>query len=81
MKKNIFQIPAGLNYFDMVEAFQKHLVSTSLKTTQGHVTHAAELLGIERTTLVEIRKRLKFEMKPSYRKLYMPSKWFGGGDE
>jgi DNA-binding NtrC family response regulator len=45
-----------------IRAVERHFVSQALTLSSGNVSHAAELLGVNRTTLVEMRRRLGFTL-------------------
>jgi transcriptional regulator with PAS, ATPase and Fis domain len=49
--------PEGMSFFDMRDCFERFIVADALER-HGTNTKAAIALGIERTTLVEIKKRL-----------------------
>lgn len=46
------------SYYDRVEDFERKLVLEALSITQGNYNRAAQILGVHRTTLVEISRRL-----------------------
>jgi DNA-binding protein Fis len=49
---------SGLDLKSVVTAFENHLVDQALARTEGNKNRASELLGMNRTTLVEkLRKR------------------------
>jgi DNA-binding NtrC family response regulator len=55
-------IPAdGLDFDDMVQSFERRLLSKALDRTHGVKSKAAELLHMNRTTLVEKVKKLRLE--------------------
>jgi DNA-binding NtrC family response regulator len=55
-------IPAdGLDFDDMVQTFERRLLSKALDRTHGVKSKAAELLHMNRTTLVEKVKKLRLE--------------------
>jgi len=41
-------------YHQAVEAFKKHLIRTTLASTNGNRTHAARALGLQRTYLLRL---------------------------
>lgn len=48
----------GLNLFDVITHLENQLIDQALLRTQGNRTWAAEMLGLNRPTLVEkLRKR------------------------
>jgi len=51
----------GLGFSDAVEQFQKSLIVSALKETNGNKAKAAERLRMNRTTLVEKIKRLQLD--------------------
>jgi DNA-binding NtrC family response regulator len=55
----------GINFNDMVEQFEKNLLLTALKKTNGVKNRAAKLLNLNRTTLVEKLKRYGLADKDS----------------
>ena len=48
----------GRSYDEAVRAFQRTLIERALATSQGVVSHAAKLLGMERSRLAKLKKRL-----------------------
>jgi len=56
----------GLNFNDMVEQFEKNLLLTALKKTNGVKNRAAKLLNLNRTTLVEKLKRYGLAVKDGH---------------
>ena len=53
-----FELPdSGVNFRDLVTAFEDHLLSQALNRTSGNKNKASELLKMNRTTLVEKLKR------------------------
>ncbi len=48
---------AGVNLSSAVESYQNHLIRQALVRTGGNKNRAAQLLGLNRTTLVEIIRR------------------------
>jgi DNA-binding NtrC family response regulator len=56
------EIPnSGLDFDDAVQAFERQLLTKALERTQGVKSKAAELLNMNRTTLVEKVKKLRLE--------------------
>lgn len=53
--------PDGLNFDNTVQDFERQLLSKALERTQGVKSKAAELLHMNRTTLVEKVKKLSLE--------------------
>jgi DNA-binding NtrC family response regulator len=51
----------GLDFDDAVQAFEKQLLTKALERTRGVKSKAAELLHMNRTTLVEKVKKLRLE--------------------
>jgi DNA-binding NtrC family response regulator len=51
----------GLNFDDAVQAFERQLLTKALQRTHGVKSKAAELLSMNRTTLVEKVKKLQLE--------------------
>jgi DNA-binding NtrC family response regulator len=51
----------GLDFDDAVQAFERQLLTKALERTQGVKAKAAELLHMNRTTLVEKVKKLRLE--------------------
>ena len=52
------QLPdAGVDLFSAVESYQNNLIKQALARTGGNKNRAAQLLGLNRTTLVEMLKR------------------------
>jgi len=56
-----FQFDESIGFNDSVDNFQKYLILKALKKTGGVKAQAAELLKINRTTLVEKIKKLQIE--------------------
>ena len=52
---------AGLDFDDAVQTFEKQLLTKALQRTQGVKSKAAQLLHMNRTTLVEKVKKLRLE--------------------
>jgi DNA-binding NtrC family response regulator len=52
---------SGLDFDDAVQAFERQLLTKALERTQGVKSKAAELLHMNRTTLVEKVKKLRLE--------------------
>jgi transcriptional regulator with PAS, ATPase and Fis domain len=50
---------AGTDLFQMVEQYENHLIRQALSRTGGNKNRAAQLLNLNRTTLVEMIKRKK----------------------
>ena len=48
--------PLALGYRDAVKSFQKDLVERALLATAGHLTRAADLLGIPRVQLEKLAR-------------------------
>ncbi|MFB3925587.1 MAG: sigma-54-dependent transcriptional regulator [Syntrophales bacterium] len=60
--RNHIEVPEeGLNFNDMVDQFEKDLLSKALMKTGGAKKKAAELLHLNRTTFVEKLKRFKIQ--------------------
>ena len=56
------QLPAtGLNFRDVVEDFETHLIVQALEQTHWNKNRAAQLLGMNRTTLIEKIKKKRLE--------------------
>jgi DNA-binding NtrC family response regulator len=51
----------GIDFDGAVQAFERHLLSKALERTHGVKSKAAELLQMNRTTLVEKVKKLRLE--------------------
>ncbi|MBX3204498.1 MAG: sigma-54-dependent Fis family transcriptional regulator [Labilithrix sp.] len=47
----------GVELFNAVESYQKNLIRQALERTDGNKNRAAQLLGVNRTTLVEMIRR------------------------
>jgi sigma-54 specific flagellar transcriptional regulator A len=47
----------GFDLFTAAESYQNHLIRQALGRTGGNKNRAAQLLGLNRTTLVEIIRR------------------------
>lgn len=60
-----FQFDESIGFNDAVDNFQRHLILKALKKTGGVKAKAAELLKINRTTLVEKIKKLEIEFVAS----------------
>ena len=52
-------ISRGINLHEEMRTFEVHLIQSALERTGGHQTRAAQLLGINLTTLHNKLKRLK----------------------
>jgi DNA-binding NtrC family response regulator len=53
--------PTGLNFRDVVEDFETHLIVQALEQTHWNKNRAAQLLGMNRTTLIEKIKKKGLE--------------------
>lgn len=51
----------GLDFYEVVEEFERHLIAEALRRTGGNQRRAARLLRLKETTLAAMRKRLKVE--------------------
>ncbi len=58
---NVDMPDAGLDFDTIVQTFEKQLLTKALEKTQGVKSKAAELLHMNRTTLVEKVKKLQLE--------------------
>jgi DNA-binding NtrC family response regulator len=54
----------GINLDDVVASVERELVRQSLQIARGNHSHAAELLGLKRTTFLDKLKRLKLNGEP-----------------
>jgi DNA-binding NtrC family response regulator len=54
----------GISLPDEIRAFETHLIQSALERTGGHQTKAAQLLGINLTTLHNKLKRLNISPEP-----------------
>jgi DNA-binding NtrC family response regulator len=54
----------GISLPDEIRAFETHLIQSALERTGGHQTRAAQLLGINLTTLHNKLKRLNISPEP-----------------
>jgi transcriptional regulator with PAS, ATPase and Fis domain len=61
MVPNIDVPDEGLDFDTVVQSFEKQLLTKALEKTQGVKSKAAELLHMNRTTLVEKVKKLRLE--------------------
>lgn len=60
---NSFALPEdGINFKDIVTAFEDHLLKQALQRTSGNKNKASELLQMNRTTLVEKLKKRNLQM-------------------
>lgn len=57
-------LSAGVRLYDEVQRFEKSLIEGALKLTGGHQTQAAQLLGVNLTTLNSKIKRYHISAKP-----------------
>jgi len=57
--------PSGLCFRDVVEDFETHLILQALGQTHWNKNRAAQLLGLNRTTLIEKIKKKGLEPEPS----------------
>ncbi len=55
---NVGVTEAGLDFYDVVEEFERALISSALHLTAGNQRRAARLLHLKETTLAAMRKRL-----------------------
>lgn len=55
-------ISKGINLHDEMRMFEVHLIQSALERTGGHQTRAAQLLGINLTTLHNKLKRLNISL-------------------
>ncbi len=52
-------LPSGVDMREEIERYQQMMIRTALERTGGNRKAAAEMLGLNRTTLVEMLKRMK----------------------
>jgi DNA-binding NtrC family response regulator len=57
--------PTGLSFRDVVEDFETHLILQALEQTHWNKNRAAQLLGLNRTTLIEKIKKKRLEPEPA----------------
>jgi DNA-binding NtrC family response regulator len=55
------QLQQDMGFNDAVEQYQQHLILQALKNTDGVKSKAAELLKMNRTTLVEKMKKMNIK--------------------
>jgi DNA-binding NtrC family response regulator len=69
--------PHGINENALLKLLESHLIYEALKRTRGNLTHAANLLGLKRTTLlmklkslggVNVREESNIQGEKSHRK-------------
>ncbi len=60
-KKSVSRLKKDIGFNDAVEQYQQHLILQALKNTDGVKSKAAELLKINRTTLVEKLKKMNIK--------------------
>jgi transcriptional regulator with GAF, ATPase, and Fis domain len=61
LKKSVSRLKKDIGFNDAVEQYQQHLILQALKNTDGVKSKAAELLQINRTTLVEKIKKMNIK--------------------
>jgi DNA-binding NtrC family response regulator len=57
------QIPEGFNIARFIESIEEKLIASALESTKGNKKAAAQILGMQRTTLQEKVKRKSIETK------------------
>lgn len=63
MKSDLLLLPEnGMHLNQFIEAIEKCLIAQALQRTKGSRVHAAFLLGLKRTTLVEKMRRYGFPL-------------------
>lgn len=60
------KLPMDMHKF--MDEIEKDIVSEALDRANGNITQAAKLLGLNRTTLVEKRRKLGFTIYPVAKK-------------
>ena len=63
----------GTSYFEAIHQLETALVDEALIRTGGNTTKAGVLLKVKRPTLVEIRRRLGFDIAPAPGRTYDPA--------
>ena len=51
------QIEKGIKLFEVLDTIERYLIDKALKSTGGNHTHAAHLLGLNRTTFLHKLRR------------------------
>ena len=66
-------LPCPADYHDAVSQFKRRLIETTLRESQGNRTHAARLLGLQRTYLLRLIRDLNVAVPPPERRRQNPS--------
>ena len=56
----------GVDLHTLVDEVQKTLIQQALERTSGNCSQAAKLLGLNRPTLVEMRRRFGFPLQYTF---------------
>jgi DNA-binding NtrC family response regulator len=56
------------SFFDLRNKYEKALIEHAVTATNGNHKAAAKMLGMNRTTLVEVRRRLGLPVLPATKK-------------
>ena len=57
-------LPCPADYHDAVSQFKRRLIEMTLRESQGNRTHAARLLGLQRTYLLRLIRELRVAAPP-----------------
>ena len=57
-------LPCPADYHDAVSQFKRHLIEMTLRESQGNRTHAARVLGLQRTYLLRLIRDLHVAAPP-----------------
>ena len=57
-------LPCPADYHRAVSQFKRHLIESTLRESQGNRTHAARLLGLQRTYLLRLIRDLNVAAPP-----------------
>jgi len=57
-------LPCPADYHDAVSQFKRRLIELTLRESQGNRTHAARLLGLQRTYLLRLIRELNVAAPP-----------------
>jgi DNA-binding NtrC family response regulator len=57
-------LPCPADFHDAVSEFKRRLIESTLRESQGNRTHAARLLGLQRTYLLRLIRELRVAAPP-----------------
>ena len=64
----LHELPCPADYHDAVSQFKRRLIELTLRESQGNRTHAARVLGLQRTYLLRLIRDLNVAAPPPERR-------------